>query len=324
MLSVYVYVIISFAITFLFTPVLAKKLLENGITGRDLHKEGRIEVPEMVGITILLGFLTSVLIAFLVFRDERLLIGVFIGLLVGILGIADGIKRLTPIQKVGSLYLIGLLFAFALKSNPGSLDRYMDMGVIDMGSVGMGLLFFLVIPFLFMAASNFTNMLAGFNGLEIGTGAIASLGVAIVSLMQKEITSFILSSAMFGALLAFLYYNRYPARVFPGDVGTLIIGAVLFVSIMFGGIELAGFFIFLPYIIDAGLKYLSAGIMTRESQIPTEVKDGKLYIPEGSNLSLPRLILKGKPLKEKDIVYIIWLLEGLFCILAIALVIVLI
>ncbi len=310
MLPVYAYVVISFTITFIFTPILAKKFMENGITGKDLHKEGRVEIPEMVGVAVLLGFLTSVSIAFLAFRDERLLIGIFVCLLVGIIGIIDGIKKLTPVQKVVLLYLVGTLLA--LKLDPVFLNR------------NMGLLFFLLIPFLFMCASNFTNMLAGFNGLEIGTGAIAALAVAIVNLIQKEVSGFILSSAMFGALIAFLYYNRYPARVFPGDVGTLIIGAVLFTSIMFGNIELAGFLIFLPYIIDAGLKYLSAGIMTRESQIPTRLKDGKLYIPEGSNLSLPRLILKKKPLKEKDIVYVIWLVEGLFCILAITFVIALI
>lgn len=36
-----------------------------------------------------------------------------------------------------------------------------------------------------------------------------------------------ISFSMLGALLAFLFYNKYPANVFPGDVGTLIIGACI-------------------------------------------------------------------------------------------------
>ncbi len=170
-----------------------------------------------------------------------------------------------------------------------------------------------------MCTANFTNMLAGFNGLEIGTGAIASLGVAFLAFLNQSLAGFVLSSSMFGALLAFFYYNRYPARVFPGDVGTLIIGAALFSSIVFGRFYLTGAIVFIPYVLDASLKYFSVGVMTRQSQTPTVLRDGKLFIPEGSNMSLARFFLKRKALTESDVVKKVWLVETLFCLFAILL-----
>jgi len=181
---------------------------------------------------------------------------------------------------------------------------------------GYNLFYFIALPVLFMIVCNFTNMLAGFNGLEIGTGMIAAFGISVLAYLANAQISFVTASAMFGALLAFLYYNKYPAKVFPGDVGTLIIGAALFTAILFGKLA-AGWIVLFPYAVDASLKYFSVGIMTRESQIPTQIRDGKLYIPEGSNLSLPRFFLRKKALGEKELVYTIWVIEAVFSALAI-------
>jgi UDP-N-acetylglucosamine--dolichyl-phosphate N-acetylglucosaminephosphotransferase len=187
------------------------------------------------------------------------------------------------------------------------------------GPLPEGYLFLFLVPLLFMTACNFTNMLAGFNGLEIGVGAIASLGVAAVAYLSGATASFVIASTMSAALLGFLYYNKYPARVFPGDAGTLPIGAALFSAVLYGGLYLPGAIIFLPYALDAGLKYVSAGVMSRHSQEPTLLRDGKLYPPAEGNLSLARLLLRVKPMREKELVVLLWLIEGLFVSLALAL-----
>jgi UDP-N-acetylglucosamine--dolichyl-phosphate N-acetylglucosaminephosphotransferase len=286
--------VLAFISTFILTPLLAKKLKEKGIVGVDFHKEEKPRIPEMGGIAILIGFLIAMSLIY-----SKILVAVLVTSLVGIVGIVDRFKKLTPLQKMVSLSAIGLLLIHPL-------NEY-------------NLLYLISIPILFMCACNFTNMLAGFNGLEIGTGAIACLTVAIMAKINYSFESFSLALAMAGSLLAFLYFNKYPAKVFPGDVGTLPIGAVLFSSIAIGGFTVGGFFIFLPYIIDASLKFISAGIMTRESHAPTYILNGKLKVPEKGYLSLPRLILKIKPMSEKEIVLTIWAIEAGFCILGISL-----
>lgn len=299
----FVFGVLSFIITFLLTQIFAKKFEEMGILGIDLHKEDGRKVPEMVGLAILVAFLLSISLAYVLRRKPEILITLLLVFLVGILGIIDRFKALTPLQKVVFLTLIGFLL--------------IPFSIPTIGGYELGIIYFIALPVFFMIACNFTNMLAGFNGLEIGCGAIASLGVATVAYLNKVEVSFIISSVMFASLLAFLYFNKYPARVFPGDVGTLIIGAALFSTIVFGKFELSGAIIFIPYAFDAALKFFSAGIMTRESQVPTKIKDGKLYIPRGANLSLPRLFLRKRAMTEQEVVHRTWAVEALFCALAI-------
>ena len=123
--------------------------------------------------------------------------------------------------------------------------------------------------------------------------------------------------SMLGALISFLYFNRYPAKIFPGDTGTLIIGAAI-VSIAFiGRVKLIALIVLMPNIIDAALKFYSAGFMNRSQQKPTQLDDdGKLVRPETGFKSLIRLILR-KPIAEKDAVKIIWGIGIVFGVLGI-------
>jgi UDP-N-acetylglucosamine--dolichyl-phosphate N-acetylglucosaminephosphotransferase len=295
----------AFFVTFVSTPILKNKLAEYGITGTDLHKAEKVEIPEMGGIAILLGFSISQVASYFFYSDSRLLIGLVVVMFIGAIGIVDGKRRLSAKQKVLSLSAVGLLLI------PFSKPTFLGHD--------FGILYLIFVPIFFMFACNFTNMLAGFNGLEIGTGAIASFGMAAVAYLNGSTEGAILSGTMFCALLAFLYYNGYPAKVFPGDVGTLIIGAVLFTTMIISKIELFGAIIFAPYIVDAALKYLSVGVMTRESQTPTELRGGKLHVPAGSNTSLARLFIRRKSLREPEVVFLVWVVEAVCCAMAVGL-----
>jgi UDP-N-acetylglucosamine--dolichyl-phosphate N-acetylglucosaminephosphotransferase len=273
-------------------------LFRKGIVGIDLHKEGNLKIPEMGGVAIF--FSTIVVLSYYYMRGfDELLTPIFALYIIGTLGIIDGYIRLSAAQKISSFFVIGVFLTWGLGFR--------------------GLVPYLLLGFLFMATVNFTNMLAGFNGLEIGTGAIAAIGLTIVSYLAGKTPSLIISSTLAGALLAFLFYNRFPAKVFPGDVGTLIIGSALFSSAILGGLYIPAIVIFIPYIIDASLKFISAGMMTRESQKPTIVKNGKLYVPEDTNLSLARVFLRRQALTEKQVVTRIWIVEAIFASLAITL-----
>jgi len=286
------YPALSLTLTFALVPPITKRLYDLGIRGVDLHKEAKPEVPEMGGIAILFGFLSSLLLYYLINGGREVILSALVVLLVGVIGIIDGIRPLTAAQKVVGLTLLGLPSLLIWRPPVyGSL---------------------LLVPVFFMATSNFTNMLAGFNGMEIGTGAIASLSVAVLAYLRGSESGFVIAACMSGALFAFLYFNRYPASVFPGDCGTLIIGAALYLSILSGGFLFSGAVVFLPYALDAALKFVSAGVMTREEVAPTEVRDGKLYIPAGSNLSLARFFLRRRAMTERAVVRRVWFVGGVF------------
>ncbi len=93
-------------------------------------------------------------------------------------------------------------------------------------AIPLGLLFFPLALFVFLGSSNATNLTDGLDGLAGGTGAIALFGMAILLFPQnKELAIFCM--CLSGSYLGFLWHNRYPARVFMGDTGSLALGGAL-------------------------------------------------------------------------------------------------
>lgn len=292
--------LLSFFVSRLTMPRIIKKLEAADIVGKDIHKSWKPVVAEMGGFGILFGFIIGMfsgiymhdIIAF------KLVVVLVVILLVGIIGIADDLLALSSKEKFFLLFLAGLPLIWAAPPN-------------------VGLLYLITIPIALSIGSNLTNMLAGLNGIESGLGIISmtSLTIACIILGKYDVT--IISMSMLGALIAFLYYNRYPAKIFPGDTGTLIIGAAIVCIAFIGRVKLIAFIVLMPNIIDAALKFYSAGFMNRQQQKPTQLNDeGKLVRPAVGFKSLIRLVLR-KPIAEKDAVKIIWAIGIVFGVLGI-------
>lgn len=281
--------IISFLVTRLSMPRIIRKLEKAEIVGKDIHKSWKPVVAEMGGFGILFGFIIGIFagIGMHDLLTFPLMIVLLVILLVGIIGIVDDLLVLSSKEKFFLLFLAGIPLIWAAPPN-------------------VGILYLICMPIALSIGANITNMLAGLNGIESGLGIISltSLTIACIILGKYDVT--IISMSMLGALVAFLYFNKHPAKVFPGDTGTLIIGATI-VSIAFiGRVKLIAFIVLLPNIIDAALKFYSAGVMERQQFEPTKVNDeGKLVRPDAGFKSLIRLVLR-KPIEEKNAVKIIW------------------
>ena len=292
--------LLSFSVTRLFMPKIIQKLEEADIVGKDIHKSWKPVVAEMGGFGIIFGFVIGMfsgiymhdILAF------TLVIVLLVILLVGMIGILDDLLALSSRSKFFLLFIAGLPLMWAAPPN-------------------VGILYLISMPIALSIGSNLTNMLAGLNGIESGLGVISmtSLTIACILLGKYDVT--IISMSMLGALLAFLYFNRYPAKIFPGDTGTLIIGATIVCIAFLGRVKLIALIVLMPNIIDAILKFYSAGVMNRSQQKPTQLNDdGKLVRPDAGFKSLIRLILR-RPIAEKDAVKIIWGIGIVFGILGI-------
>ncbi len=292
--------LLSFFVSRLTMPRIIRKLEAADIVGKDIHKSWKPIVAEMGGFGILFGFIIG-MFSGIYMHDVltfNLVVVLVVILLVGIIGIVDDLLALSSKEKFSLLFLAGLPLIWVAPPN-------------------VGLLYLITIPIALSIGSNLTNMLAGLNGIESGLGIIsmASLTIACIILGKYDVT--IISMSMLGALIAFLYYNRYPAEIFPGDTGTLIIGAAVVCIAFIGRVKLIAFIILMPNIIDAVLKFYSAGFMNRQQQKPTQLNDeGKLVRPDVGFKSLIRLILR-KPIAEKDAVKLIWAIGFVFGLLGI-------
>lgn len=97
--------------------------------------------------------------------------------------------------------------------------------------------------------SNAANLADGLDGLAAGLTIIAAAGLTLMA-PGKDVAA--VSLSLLGACLGFLWFNRHPARVFMGDVGSLALGAAIAggAAVMHNPIALAGLFL-VPYL-EAG------------------------------------------------------------------------
>jgi UDP-GlcNAc:undecaprenyl-phosphate GlcNAc-1-phosphate transferase len=78
-----------------------------------------------------------------------------------------------------------------------------------------------------VAIMNMVNFLDGMDGLAAGVAAIAGFTFAVIALSLEKPDAAVMSAIVFGACLGFLRHNFYPARIFMGDSGALLLGFVL-------------------------------------------------------------------------------------------------
>ncbi len=294
--------VVSFITTNFVMPRLIKKLNDANVVGKDIHKLSKPIIAEMGGIGILLGFTIGMMFGIFIYPSLKLGLSIvlLVVLIVGIIGMVDDLVQLSSKEKLIFLFIAGL--PLILISPPE-----------------VGLIYMLSMPISVSIASNLTNMLAGLNGVESGLGVISMTSLTVACIVMGKYDVSIITFAMLGALLAFLRYNKIPSRVFPGDVGTLIIGATIAAVAFIGRVKIIALVILLPNIIDGFLKFYSAGVVERQNHKPTQVKeDGTLQAPPEGFKSLIRMILR-KPMKEKTVVKILWTIGVFFGLIGILL-----
>ena len=196
--------------------------------------------------------------------------------------------------------------------------RVSEITIPLLGTINAGILYALIaIPIGIVATSTTFNILAGFNGLESGQGImiISALGIATYITGNSWIS--LICLIMVVALIPFWFYNKYPARVFPGDVLTYPIGGFIGIIAIVGNIEKIAIIFFIPYIIEVILKL--RGKLQKQSFGKPD-KNDNLELPYNKVYGLEHLailILKKvrKEVKEKEVVYLIHGIQLLFIII---------
>ncbi|NJE07843.1 UDP-N-acetylglucosamine--dolichyl-phosphate N-acetylglucosaminephosphotransferase [Thermococcus sp. M39] len=286
---IWVLVFIGLSLSLVLTPYVANLMKKAGIVGKDIHKLHKPEVAEMGGITILI----SLPLALIPALDGDLSKALLIFLLFGLVGILDDLTNLKQSHKV----LLSLLVSLPLLSL--DVNKEIDLLIF---TVNLKMLYYLFAVLFVTGSANLVNMLAGFNGLEVGTSAIALLFLGLVTSGDAQILAFV----SFAVALGFLWWNKYPARVFPGDTGTLSLGALIGLVGILGKVELFAAILLIPHALDFLLKtkIRFKGRPLGKTEI---LEDGTLKAPP--YLSFLGLIMRIKRVKEYELVAIVWAIE---------------
>ncbi len=297
--------IISFILTFIVTPVIGKFNKAHGIYGVDLHKIQKFEIPEAGGIALLLGTIPIFILYYLITFDSSIIMFILPVTIIGVVGLIDDLYNIKQSLKTLLCLLGGLPLLFLL--NNASLN-------LILFTANIGVFYYILIPIGITAASNLTNLLAGFNGEEIGLGVIStlSLSICIFLLGDPKTSVYLLTFTM--AFLAFLIYNKYPAKIFPGDTGTLIVGAIIASFSIIKNIEIIGVILLLPQIIEFLFKSIRK--FSGKKYGPTKIdKDGILHPQE--YLSVANVLTSNFKLTEKKLVPVIWFIGAIFGLISI-------
>jgi len=288
---------LTFVLAFILTPYFGKLMKKAGIVGIDVHKLDKREVPEMGGLALLLSIS---LVALALVRADWV---VSIFLLVGLVGILDDLVNLRQSHKVILTFFSTSPLLFYIKRN------YITILALK---IKLGIIALLVFWLYIVVSANLVNMLAGFNGLEVGTSSIIFLVIALLS--EGDVRK--LALVAFFASLGFLYWNRYPARIFPGDTGTLSLGALIGILAILGELEFPVAIMLIPHTIDFLLK---ARVRFKGKSLGRTrvLEDGTLVPPPYP--SFLGMLMRVKPMKEWELVLTVLFLEACLGILAILL-----
>ncbi len=229
--------------------------------GQSIREEGpqrhyaKAGTPTMGGIMII----TAVMVATFIMAgtSTQALTAVFIMLAFGAIGFWDDyikvvLKRslgLRAREKLGLQLLIGLILGLLL-------IFYFGRGtIITVPFTGSQIdLAFWYIPFLIvvlMGTSNAVNLTDGLDGLASGVTFFVAIAYGIITIMTKNYDLLIFCAALAGACLGFLVFNRYPAKVFMGDTGSMALGGAVATVAALTKTELVLIIIGAVYVIEA-------------------------------------------------------------------------
>lgn len=259
--------LLPFLIILLTTPYLIRKLTEKGFVAKDYHKKGEKLVPTGGGIAIMLAVLFSLSINSLFYKfsaTNYVVLNVII--LFGLFGILDDMIDIGRTVKLILMYYCSYpLIQYATHS----WVIFPFIGEVDLGKFYSQL----IMPTYVLVSANLVNMHSGFNGMSSGLSLIILFSLLIKSLTGgalENINNVMAIFAVTGATLGFHLFERYPSRIFWGNIGSLTVGAAIGVLIVMQGYIISGFIMLIPHTVNF-LLY----VYWRVKKYP-QVKFGKL------------------------------------------------
>lgn len=311
-------ILASFLITLFMTPLWISKAKQIGLIWADMNKIAAEKVAGSGGVGVIVGFVISIMI-YIAYRTFYLQTNLFLIEILAILvvvlssfivGFIDDLLgwQHGGLSKTSRLILIAFSAIPLVVINAGdSTFSFPFLGVINAG----WLYPLIIIPIGIIGATTTFNFLAGFNGLEAGQGILILSALSAVSYSMGNAWLSVILICLAVSLLAFILFNFYPAKVFPGDALTYPVGALIATAAILGNFEKIAVFFFIPYIIEVILK-VRGKLVKQSFGLPQ--KDGTLMLRYPKIYGLEHLAIhllnkSGIKATEKKVVYLIWIFQ---------------
>lgn len=325
-------------LTALFCPLVFRLAVRIGVIDQpDSRKVHKDPIPRWGGVAIFLSFYFTVGIAlWFSLGDAVSPVARFVG---GVTGALNAAGDQLPSDQAARSMLIGLLLGGSLMGLLGMIDDVLTLpakvkllGQIVIASVFVyfgiqinflshfqhGVVFlpdwmaYALTVLWIIGLTNAINLLDGLDGLLSGVSGISAAFLCLVSIMKGQMLVALLLAALSGSALGFLRYNFNPARMFMGDTGSLFIGSMFACLSIMGALKLSATLSFLIPVFVMGLPIAD----TAWAIIRRAATRRPIFQPDKEHLH-HRLL--GLGLSQKQVVAVIWMVNGMLGIVGVIL-----
>jgi UDP-N-acetylglucosamine--dolichyl-phosphate N-acetylglucosaminephosphotransferase len=314
---------ISFFGVLFMTPAAIRSLTAKRKVVPDAHKPEKPQVPRPAGPVIMISIAAAEIVLFFLTMNIAVFAILLTTAIAFLVGYIDDSRRVMP----GWFKPVALLAAAIPLV---VLDIY---GVGEVHGDSLNLIFgrahipLLYIPFIFIIipiTGNTINSIDVLNGVASGFLIIATIPLlaSIAIFGSREV--FLAALPILFATIAFYRYHKFPSRIFPGDSGTLLLGAMYGAVAIAGSSEIIGVIALLPAVMNSFLFLASVKRIIEHREVkarPTILTDDfKLAASTDSTApaTLVRLIVVDRPLGERETGYQIFKLATFTALLAFA------
>jgi UDP-GlcNAc:undecaprenyl-phosphate GlcNAc-1-phosphate transferase len=235
--------VVSFIGSLAATWLCKKIAIKFGILDRpdDLVKTHKEPIAYLGGLGMLVGLTVGILVGISLLTDEEFfspalkwLVGILAGGAVAcIVGLTDDIFVLKPRQKfLGQIIAAIILLLVGLTP-----DLYCIINPLNLPMPPWleAILSILIVIFFVLGATNSLNLLDGLDGLCAGVTAIITLALLLLSIHLAswgysevgDVVRIVICLGLVGCVCGFLPFNRYPAKIFMGDAGSMLLGFII-------------------------------------------------------------------------------------------------
>ncbi|MHB8097378.1 MAG: phospho-N-acetylmuramoyl-pentapeptide-transferase [Erysipelotrichaceae bacterium] len=194
--------------------------------------KAKAKTPSLGGVLFVLIPVISLVVLYpKSLLDTRIVLVLLVYCAYGLIGFIDDYKIILERNNKGlsarvkfmMQLVLAIIFYFIFRQE---LSSSIDLPFTDL-NIDLGVLYALFVLFIFTGSSNAVNLTDGMDGLAGGTSLIALIPFAVFAYLQNEVYVFAFICALMASLIAYLWFNKHPAKIIMGDTGALALGAVL-------------------------------------------------------------------------------------------------
>ncbi|CAM4279739.1 phospho-N-acetylmuramoyl-pentapeptide-transferase [Jeotgalicoccus halotolerans] len=236
----YIFFAAALVLTAILVPILIP-LLKRMKFGQTIRQEGpeshliKTGTPTMGGLSFISVTIVLSIIG-LFFADDiyKLLVLIIVTLGFALIGFIDDyiivVKKdnagLSSKQKFLAQILVAVIIFIIMRNWIPDIDAGIQIPGTDL-FIPLGIFFVVWIVFWLVGFSNAVNLTDGLDGLSTGTSIIAFGSFLVISLLTGEMEVALFLFILIGSLIGFLIFNKYPAKLFMGDTGSLALGGII-------------------------------------------------------------------------------------------------